>query len=95
MIRVRNRGLQTVDEDASSMGREISDDDDDDRDISAEIIGLRNKFVKSAIKTAGVNSYSTTDTLGGVQSVAAERKAVIKDFLEGIAKTKECTRCFG
>ena len=70
---------------------EVEESEEEDMDT---LINRRNAFVKRAIRKAGI-SKSWGEVTNKIESVAEERRAIIKEFLGSIVKTKTCGRCKG
>ena len=62
---------------------------------SNNLVQERNNFVKRAIKSAGGVRRATIAALDKVESVSAERRVVVKEFLGAITKTRTCGSCKG
>ena len=72
----------------------ISDDDNGDQEAS-KIIQKRTAFVKRAIKRAGGKRYLEKVATDKIEAVRGERRAVIKEFMASITRTKTCGTCNG
>ncbi|KAL2358495.1 hypothetical protein BJ546DRAFT_12388 [Cryomyces antarcticus] len=59
------------------------------------LIEMRNAFVKEAIKAAGGSRRRSDWSTDKNESVTAERRAIVKEFLNSITKGKKCSNCMG
>ncbi|KAF2835733.1 DNA-directed RNA polymerase I subunit RPA1 [Patellaria atrata CBS 101060] len=81
------KGMHT----AEKGGDNVSESEEDARSL----IESRNQFVKRTIREAG-NSGLHTDWSGEkIETVAQERRQVIKEFLADITKPRKCATCRG
>ncbi|GAB7347551.1 hypothetical protein MBLNU459_g4442t1 [Dothideomycetes sp. NU459] len=76
---------------ATADGDSGSEQDQDTKDI----IARRNAFVKKAIRQAGFSKKRGDWEASKIESVANERRAIVKDFLYSITKGKKCSNCKG
>ncbi|KAK5000227.1 hypothetical protein LTR66_000891 [Elasticomyces elasticus] len=70
-------------------------DEASDEEQSKAIIGLRNSFVRRAIREAGVGRRRADWSPEKIEAVADERRAIVKEFLASIGKGKKCGNCGG
>ena len=70
---------------------EVEESEEEDMD---SLIDRRNAFVKHSIRNARVVK-SGAEVAEKIESVAEERRAIIKEFLASVVKTKVCGRCKG
>lgn len=69
-------------------GDDIETEDEDDMD---SFFARREQFVNKAIRRSKANSGNGSSTK--VMNVAAERRALVKEFLGNILKPRKCNRC--
>jgi DNA-directed RNA polymerase beta' subunit len=78
----------------ATASKDDSDDDEVDPDAK-DIIARRNAFVKNALKQAGFSKKRNDWADTKIESVANERRAIVKEFLYSITKSKKCNNCNG
>ncbi|KAF2747026.1 DNA-directed RNA polymerase I subunit RPA1 [Sporormia fimetaria CBS 119925] len=66
-----------------------SESEDDDEGV----IGQRNKYVKMAMKRAGISKSAAHSTKEKNEAVSDARRRVLKDFFADIVKSKKCRNC--
>lgn len=76
----------TADEEGA--GDDLETEDEDDMD---SFFARRERFVNKAIRKSKVNSGNGDSAK--VMNVAAERRALVKEFLGDIIRPKKCNRC--
>ena len=69
-----------------------SSDDEDDLEI---LLHRRAKFVTDSIKKSKLNSNSLTWNAAKSEAISTERRAIYKQFLQDITKSRICARCKG
>lgn len=91
--RKKSAGQNTAgaEEDGEALSESSEEEDAEENDI----IERRNKFVRNAIKAAGVNRRKADWSIEKNEAVGEERRAVVKEFLADITKGKKCNNCKG
>ncbi|KAI9674128.1 MAG: hypothetical protein M1817_001946 [Caeruleum heppii] len=69
--------------------------DEEDEEDPAEIMQQRLDFVENSIKNAKIDAIHQSSNTEKTESIAEERRAVIRDFLASITKSKKCANCRG
>lgn len=59
------------------------------------IMRRRNKFVTRSIRQATGTKHVTTSSIEKVESLASERRSLIREFFANIGKPTKCGSCFG
>ncbi|KAG9698358.1 beta and beta-prime subunits of DNA dependent RNA-polymerase, partial [Aureobasidium melanogenum] len=81
---------------SDSKAKPSKDDSDDEQDEDTKgIIARRNAFVKNALKQAGFSKKRNDWADTKIEAVANERRAIVKEFLYSITKSKKCSNCNG
>jgi len=86
--------IRTTSEKGSKRADDAEEESEQDED-TLEITQKRNAFVKKAIKTAGISRNQADVMTDKLESVADERRLIIKEFLYSITKSKKCNSCQG
>lgn len=90
-IQLKSKRLKMADGGGSDEELESEESEEEDADT---LIQRRNDFVKRSIKMTGGKQRRPVE-VEKVEAVSAERRAVIKEFLGAITKSKICGNCKG